>query len=102
MVTENGAAFDDVVTEEADGPAVHDVDRIDYLRRHFTAAHRAMARGVDLRGYQVWSLMDNFEWGYGYSKRFGIVRVDYDTLERLPKDSAKWYAELIRTRSIPA
>jgi beta-glucosidase len=102
MVTENGAAFDDVVTEEADGPAVHDVDRIDYLRRHFTAAHRAMARGVDLRGYQVWSLMDNFEWGYGFSKRFGIVRVDYDTLERLPKDSAKWYAELIRTRSIPA
>ena len=79
-------------------PAVHDVDRVDYLRRHFTAAHRAMARGVDLRGYQVWSLMDNFEWGYGYSKRFGIVRVDYDTLERLPKDSAKWYAELIRTR----
>jgi beta-glucosidase len=101
MVTENGAAFDDVVTEEADGPAVHDVDRIDYLRRHFTAAHRAMARGVDLRGYQVWSLLDNFEWGFGYSKRFGIVRVDYDTLERLPKDSAHWYAELIRTRRIP-
>ena len=102
MVTENGAAFDDVVTDEADGPAVHDVERVDYLRRHFTAAHRAMGRGVDLRGYQVWSLMDNFEWGYGYSKRFGIVRVDYDTLERLPKDSAKWYAELIRTRAIPA
>ncbi|WP_308799519.1 GH1 family beta-glucosidase [Agromyces silvae] len=102
MVTENGAAFDDVVTEEADGPAVHDTDRIDYLRRHFTAAHRALARGVDLRGYQVWSLLDNFEWGFGYSKRFGIVRVDYDTLERLPKDSARWYAELIRTRRIPA
>lgn len=102
MVTENGAAFPDVVVEEADGPAVHDVERIDYLRRHFTAAHRAIARGVDLRGYQVWSLMDNFEWGYGYSKRFGIVRVDYDTFERLPKDSAKWYAELIRTRRIPA
>jgi len=101
MVTENGAAFDDVVTETPDGPAVHDVERIDYLRRHFAAAHRAMAQGVDLRGYQVWSLMDNFEWGYGYSKRFGIVRVDYDTLERLPKDSARWYAELIRTRRIP-
>ncbi len=101
MITENGAAFDDVVTEEPDGPAVHDLDRVDYLRRHFTAAHRAMVRGVDLRGYQVWSLMDNFEWGYGYSKRFGIVRVDYDTFERLPKDSAKWYAELIRTRAIP-
>jgi beta-glucosidase len=102
MVTENGAAFDDVVTETPDGPAVHDLDRVDYLRRHFTAAHRAMGRGVDLRGYQVWSLLDNFEWGYGYSKRFGIVHVDYDTLERLPKDSAKWYAELIRTRAIPA
>ena len=102
MVTENGAAFDDVVTETPDGRAVHDVDRIDYLRRHFTAAHRAMERGVDLRGYQVWSLLVNFEWGYGYSKRFGIVHVDYGTLERLPKDSAKWYAELIRSRAIPA
>lgn len=101
MVTENGAAFDDIVIREPDGPAVHDLDRIDYLQRHFTAAHRAMARGVDLRGYQVWSLLDNFEWSYGYSKRFGIVRVDYDTFERLPKDSAKWYSELIRTRTIP-
>ncbi|HKH08283.1 MAG TPA: family 1 glycosylhydrolase, partial [Agromyces sp.] len=101
MVTENGAAFDDVVSEEAGGRAVHDLERIDYLRRHFTAAHRAMQRGVDLRGYQVWSLMDNFEWGYGYSKRFGIVHVDYETLERLPKDSARWYAELIRARRIP-
>jgi len=102
MVTENGAAFDDVVTEGPDGPVVQDDDRIDYLRRHFTAAHRAMAQGVDLRGYQVWSLMDNFEWGYGYSKRFGIVRVDYETLERLPKASARWYAELIRSHRIPA
>jgi beta-glucosidase len=102
MVTENGAAFDDVVTEGPDGPVVRDDDRIDYLRRHFTAAHRAMAQGVDLRGYQVWSLLDNFEWGYGYSKRFGIVRVDYETLERLPKASARWYAELIRSHRIPA
>jgi beta-glucosidase len=106
MITENGAAFPDVVTEaavtDAGGPAVHDADRIDYLRRHLTAAHRALQRGVDLRGYFVWSLMDNFEWGYGYSKRFGIVRVDYDTLERLPKDSAHWYAELAATNRIPA
>jgi beta-glucosidase len=101
MITENGAAFPDVVTEDADGPAVHDADRIDYLRRHLTAAHRAMEQGVDLRGYFVWSLMDNFEWGYGYSKRFGIVRVDYDTLERLPKDSARWYAELASTNRLP-
>jgi beta-glucosidase len=81
---------------------VHDDDRIDYLRRHITAAHRALQQGVDLRGYFVWSLMDNFEWGYGYSKRFGIVRVDYDTLGRLPKDSAHWYAELAATNRIPA
>jgi beta-glucosidase len=107
MVTENGVAFDDVVTTDAGGaadgaPAVHDDDRIDYLCRHLTAAHRVLEAGVDLRGYFVWSLMDNFEWGYGYSKRFGIVRVDYDTLERLPKDSAHWYAELAATNRIPA
>ena len=102
MVTENGAAFDDVVETDDDGlPAVHDAERTDYLRRHFAAAHRAMQRGVDLRGYQVWSLMDNFEWAFGYSRRFGIVRVDYDTLERLPKDSALWYARLIQDRVLP-
>ena len=78
-----------------------DADRTDYLRRHITAAHKALSRGVDLRGYQVWSLMDNFEWAYGYSKRFGIVRVDYDTLERTPKVSALWYSELAATNRIP-
>ena len=101
MITENGAAFPDRVTHTDAGPRVHDADRVDYLRRHFTAAHRAMARGVDLRGYQVWSLLDNFEWGYGYSKRFGIVRVDYETQERILKDSALWLRELIATRRIP-
>jgi len=74
---------------------------VDYLRRHFTAAHRAIQNGVDLRGYFVWSLMDNFEWAYGFSKRFGIVRVDYQTQERTLKDSALWYRELIRTRRLP-
>nr|WP_116416460.1 GH1 family beta-glucosidase [Subtercola boreus] len=98
MITENGAAFADTVTDGA----VHDVERTDYLRRHITAAHRAIEAGVDLRGYFVWSLMDNFEWSLGYSKRFGIVRVDYDTLERLPKDSAHWYAALAGTNTIPA
>ncbi|TQL48791.1 beta-glucosidase [Homoserinimonas aerilata] len=97
MITENGASFDD---EVIDG-AVHDVDRTDYLQRHFTAAHRALQQGVDLRGYQVWSLLDNFEWSYGYTKRFGIVYVDYDTLERTLKDSALWYAKLIESREIP-
>lgn len=99
MITENGAAFPDVVTQEVDGPRVHDADRVDYLRQHFTAARRAMDRGVDLRGYLVWSLLDNFEWGYGYSKRFGIVRVDYDTQERIVKDSGRWLAEILTARA---
>mgnify|MGYP003676937435 FL=1 len=98
MVTENGAAFDDVVAEDGSVP---DAERLDYLRRHFTAAHRAMQAGVDLRGYFVWSLMDNFEWGYGYAKRFGIVRVDFDSLERTVKDSGLWYRELARTAVLP-
>ncbi|MCU1570719.1 MAG: beta-glucosidase [Naasia sp.] len=97
MITENGAAFDDVLEDGR----VADADRIDYLRRHFTAAHRAMRQGVDLRGYQVWSLLDNFEWAYGYSKRFGIVHVDYETLERTPKDSALWYSQLATSHMIP-
>jgi beta-glucosidase len=81
---------------------VPDPERLDYLRRHFTAAHRAIERGVDLRGYFVWSLLDNFEWGYGYAKRFGIVRVDFDTLERTVKDSGRWYSRLARTGVLPA
>ncbi|HWR85458.1 MAG TPA: GH1 family beta-glucosidase [Rhodoglobus sp.] len=97
MITENGAAFPDRVVDGR----VPDADRIDYLNRHFTAAHRAIAQGVDLRGYLVWSLMDNFEWGYGYSKRFGIVRVDYETQERIVKDSGHWLAEVISTRRTP-
>ncbi|WP_213815666.1 GH1 family beta-glucosidase [Glaciihabitans sp. dw_435] len=97
MITENGAAFAD---EVVDG-RVKDDKRVDYLQRHFVAAHRAMAKGVDLRGYLVWSLMDNFEWGYGYTKRFGIVHVNYDSQERIVKDSGHWLTELIRTRRIP-
>ena len=97
VITENGAAFAD---EVIDG-RVHDEKRVDYLRRHFVAAHRAIEKGVDLRGYLVWSLLDNFEWGYGYSKRFGIVHVDYDSLVRTPKDSALWLSELVREKRIP-
>lgn len=97
VITENGAAFDD----ERVGDRVQDDERVDYLRRHFTAAHRAMRQGVDLRGYLVWSLFDNFEWGYGYSKRFGIVHVDYETQERTVKDSGKWVARLIESHRIP-
>ncbi len=94
MITENGAAFADPVGEDG---VVHDADRIDYVRRHLAAVVRAVEAGADVRGYFLWSLMDNFEWAYGYSKRFGMVHVDYDTLRRTPKDSARWYADLIRT-----
>lgn len=97
MITENGAAFADPVA--ADG-AIHDEDRIDYLRRHLTATGKAIEAGADVRGYFVWSLLDNFEWSFGYSKRFGVIRVDYDSLERTPKDSARWYADVIRNRTL--
>jgi beta-glucosidase len=97
MITENGAAYADTVIDGR----VRDTQRIDYLHRHFVAAHRAMARGVDLRGYLVWSLLDNFEWAFGYERRFGIVHVDYTSLERTIKDSGHWLTELIRTRQIP-
>ncbi len=96
FITENGAAFKDVVE---DGQ-VHDRERIDYLRAHFTQAHRAIKDGVRLRGYFVWTLMDNFEWAYGYSKRFGIVYTDYKTQERIVKDSGKWYANVISENSV--
>ena len=97
MITENGAAFDDTVVDGR----VHDTERVDYLRRHLTAVHRLIEAGVDLRAYYVWSLLDNYEWAYGYDKRFGIVHVDYETLVRTRKDSAMWYAELARTHRIP-
>ena len=92
-VTENGAAFND---EESDGGVVHDERRRAYLESHFAAAKRAIDKGARLRGYFVWSLMDNFEWAEGYSKRFGIVYVDYATQERTVKDSGLWYADGIR------
>jgi beta-glucosidase len=94
-ITENGAAFYDPPT--ADG-LVDDPLRVDYLRRHLRAAREAMTRGVDLRGYFVWSLLDNFEWALGYSKRFGIIHVDFETQKRTMKASAKFYREVIRSR----
>ena len=92
-VTENGAAYPDVVG--ADGQ-VHDAERTAYLASHLAACADALADGVPLRGYFVWSLLDNFEWAFGYSKRFGIVHVDYATQRRRVKDSGHWYAGLIR------
>jgi beta-glucosidase len=92
VVTENGAAYTDA--PPANG-VVDDPERVDYLRRHLAAVERAIADGVDVRGYCAWSLLDNFEWDHGYSKRFGIVYVDYETQRRVPKRSALWYRDLI-------
>ena len=84
---------------ELDDPAgLADPLRVDYLRRHIAAVRAAIERGVDVRGYFVWSLLDNFEWSHGYSKRFGIVHVDFETQKRTPKDSARFYAEVIASR----
>ncbi|MEF2977416.1 GH1 family beta-glucosidase [Subtercola sp. YIM 133946] len=91
-VTENGASYDDVVS--ADGE-VHDPLRVSYLQSHIDAVGRAIADGADVRGYFVWSLLDNFEWAWGYDKRFGIVHVDYDTQRRTIKDSGRVYAQII-------
>ncbi|MDQ3707320.1 MAG: GH1 family beta-glucosidase [Chloroflexota bacterium] len=91
-ITENGAAFVD--EPGADGK-VHDPRRVSYLREHLGAVREAMHEGVDMRGYFVWSLLDNFEWAEGYSKRFGIVYVDYPTQRRIVKDSGEWYAQAI-------
>ena len=77
------------------GGAVHDADRVAYLDGYFAAAAAAIEEGVDLRGYYVWSFLDNFEWAEGYGKRFGLVYVDYPTQERIPKDSALYYRDLI-------
>jgi len=95
-VTENGAAFFDPPVVE--GNRLADPLRVDYLRRHISAVHAAIARGVDVRGYFVWSLLDNFEWSHGYSKRFGIVHVDFETQKRTPKDSALFYARVIASK----
>lgn len=92
-ITENGAAFFD--PPRADHGRVRDPLRMDYLRKHLTAIHDAIAAGVDIRGYMAWSLLDNLEWSLGYSKRFGIVHVDYQTQQRTPKDSAHWYSKVI-------
>ncbi|WP_019548183.1 glycoside hydrolase family 1 protein [Streptomyces sulphureus] len=97
-ITENGAAYDD--KPDAEG-RFHDPERIAYLHSHLEAVAGARSEGVDVRGYFLWSLLDNFEWGYGYSRRFGIVHVDFETQQRTPKASAHWYAEAARTGRLP-
>ena len=92
VITENGAAYLDAV--DRDGQ-VRDGDRVSYLARHVAAAGEALAAGVPLTGYYVWSLLDNYEWSFGYTRRFGLVRVDFGSQLRTPKDSARWYRRLI-------
>ncbi|MFV2196802.1 GH1 family beta-glucosidase [Nocardiopsis sp. LOL_012] len=93
FITENGSAEDDRPDTRG---RVRDTGRVDYLRDHLASLARAIEAGVDVRGYFVWSLLDNFEWAFGYERRFGLVRVDYDTLERHPKDSYHWYRDFLR------
>lgn len=91
-ITENGAAFDDAVAPDG---GVHDDARVTYLREHIAMAHRAIQEGIDLRGYYVWTLLDNFEWSHGFSKRFGLLYTDYASRRRIWKRSAHWYREVI-------
>lgn len=98
-VTENGAAFVDYVDPAG---KVKDPERVEFLRSHFASAHEAIAQGVDLRGYFVWSLLDNFEWADGYSQRFGIVYVDYKSQERILKSSAHFLSEVARSNAVSA
>jgi beta-glucosidase len=92
VVTENGAAYPDTVSDDGN---VHDADRVAYVRSHLAAVQDAIDAGADVRGYFLWSLLDNFEWAWGYDRRFGIVRVDYNTQVRTLKDSALFYRDLI-------
>lgn len=97
LITENGAAFPDVVAEDG---RVHDAQRVEYLRSHIEATVRAVQLGADVRGYYAWSLMDNFEWALGFAKGFGLVHVDYVTQRRTLKDSGRWYRDLIASRRL--
>jgi len=98
FITENGAAFFDPPTAEANSSGVRRVRdplRVSYLRQHLRAVHAAIEAGCNVQGYFVWSLLDNLEWSLGYSKRFGIVHVDFETQARTPKDSARYYAKVV-------
>jgi len=96
-ITENGVAFLDKLDKEA---KVKDDQRISYLKEHISFVHKAIEEGIKLKGYFVWSLMDNFEWTYGYSKRFGLIYVDYPTQKRIFKESAYWYKKIIENNGI--
>jgi beta-glucosidase len=96
-ITENGASYSSA--PGADGK-VDDQERLDYLRQHFIATHRAIEAGAPVAGYFAWSFMDNFEWAKGYLQRFGIVWVNYETQQRIPKESALWYSQVIEENGV--
>jgi beta-glucosidase len=96
-ITENGCSADDVITGAG---RIEDTDRVMYLRNHLTHLHRAASEGYPIKGYFLWSLMDNFEWADGYSKRFGLHYVDFKTQKRTPKLSAEWYREVIARNAV--
>jgi beta-glucosidase len=96
-ITENGCAVDDQPNARGE---ILDTARVMYLQEHLIHAHRAVAEGYPLNGYFLWSLMDNFEWACGYTRRFGVYYVNYETLERTPKLSARFYAEVIRRNAV--
>ncbi len=98
-VTENGCAAEDYVDPLGE---VKDLERISYLHQHLEAAARAIKAGVNLAGYYVWSLLDNFEWSWGYQRRFGIVFIDFETQRRIPKASAQFYSEIVRANAVPS
>ncbi len=95
-ITENGMSAHDTVSLDGN---VHDPNRIDFLMKYLSELEKAIDEGVDVRGYFLWSFLDNFEWSQGYSERFGIVYVDYQTQKRIIKDSAKWYRDWIHQNS---
>lgn len=97
FIAENGAAYDDTVEEDG---SVRDADRVAFLRDHLEAVAKALDAGCNVKGYLTWSLLDNFEWAFGLSKRFGIVRVDYDTFERTPKDSYRFFSDVVQSGSL--
>ncbi len=96
-ITENGAAFRDQINSKGQ---IEDLDRVSYIQDHLKMILKAIASGVPVRGYFVWSLLDNFEWTFGYSKRFGLIYVDYQSQQRILKSSAKWYQKVIRENSV--
>lgn len=96
VITENGCAFDDHIENDE----INDTQRIDYYNGYLNACHDAIQNGVKLKGYFAWSFMDNFEWASGYSKRFGIHYVDYKTLKRTPKASAKWFKKVMTNNGL--